>query len=190
MKKIAVIVEGPSDKLFLDTYIKRFVVGDCIVKIFPSKNSPKKGCQILNYPAMAKKIHAFLEAEYKEVFILVDLNTQQCDQQYRCIESLVRDYETGLKKQLDKKYLEKVETLIVVCELEAWMMSAWGASNDYFKDYKHALKKKLGFEKTPNEADMIKRFINQSNQGKISLNPKNNTSFKRFIDKIGASCTS
>jgi len=181
--KIAVIVEGCSDKKFMDEYIKKHYDKSLRFKTVMSKPNCHSGCEILNYRAMSKKIETLIEDDDRgKVFVLIDFKTE-CNKKIiaNCITELKTAYLIGLKKHLKPQFLSKVEILIVDKELEAWMVSRWAVSNSRNADYSKELKKYIG-DKEKEEA--ISVFIAKSIKDREHIKPENNCSLQRFLGKL------
>jgi len=171
--KIGLIVEGDSDKEFFEKYFKPKIKRDIIV------SSPgKKGtCKILNREKIHKDIKMLFVKGCKEVYILVDLDTQ-CDdgQKFTCIVELREWYEA--KIALASSY--NVSIVIVSKEIESWMLSAYEKSNNKSKQ---DLEKYFKSKKSLNEKELLKKFIGS----KKDINQEYNQSLKYFCTKIGVS---
>jgi len=169
--KIGLIVEGDSDKDFFEKYFKPKLKRDIIV------NSPgKKGtCKILNREKIHKDIKMLFAKGCKEVYVLVDLDTQ-CDngQKFTCIVELREWYEA----KVSLKSMNKVSVVIISKEIEAWMLSAWGNSNNMSKQ---DLEKHFKSKKSLNEKELLQKFLGS----KKTINQENNQSLKYFCTKIG-----
>jgi len=186
VKKITLIVEGCSDRDFFNDYFKHHKeYGKYRFKVLTSKSDCTKGCEILEFKRMAKKIQVVLDSGCDKVFVLVDLKTDCKGQPYSCIRSLTDDYLKGLQKQ--KRHLPdlgKVEVLVLDRELEAWMTSAWKQSDNRSLDYKKELKKLLSLDGNVTEQGMVKRFTAIATRDKKDIDPSNNKSLNRFITKM------
>jgi Domain of unknown function (DUF4276) len=183
--KTAVIVEGCSDKKFMDDYIKRHYDTSLRFKTVISKANCHSGCEILNFRAMASKITTLIEDDDRgKVFVLLDFKTE-CNKKLmaNCITELKTAYLIGLKKYLATTLLSKVEILIVDRELEAWMVSKWAVSNNRSVNYSNELKKYIG-DKAKEEA--INAFVAKCTKERVHINPANNQSLDRFLTKIRA----
>lgn len=183
--KTAVIVEGCSDKKFMDDYIKKHYDASLRFKTVMSKANCHTGCEILNFRSMATKISTLIEDEGRgKVFVLLDFKTE-CNKKLmpNCITELKTAYLAGLKKYLNSAVLAKVEVLIVDMELEAWMVSRWAVSNNRGINYTNELKRYIG-EKEKEEA--VNAFIAKAIKDKQHINPVNNHSLNRFLSKIRA----
>jgi len=169
--KIGLIVEGDSDKDFFEKYFKPNFKRDIIV------TSPgKKGtCKILNRQKIQKDIKALFAKGCEEVYILVDLDTQ-CDsgQKFTCIVELRAWYE----KKVSLKSTNNLSVIIVSKEIEAWMLSSWGRSDNKSKQ---DLEKHFNAKKSLTEKELLQRFIGS----KEAINQDNNQSLKYFCAKIG-----
>ncbi len=169
--KIGLIVEGDSDKDFFEKYFKPNFKRDIIV------TSPgKKGtCKILNRQKIQQDIKALFARGCKEIYILVDLDTQ-CDngQKFTCIVELREWYE----KKVSLKSMSSVFVVIVSKEIEAWMLSAWENSN---KKSKQDLERHFKAKKSLNEKELLQKFITS----KKDIEAKNNDSLCYFLRKIG-----
>lgn len=183
--KTAVIVEGCSDKKFMDEYLKKHFDTSLRFKTVMSKANCHKGCEILKYDSMSKKIETLIEDDGREkVFVLIDYKTECKGKKVPdCITELKAMYYAGLRKHLKAEYFSKVEVVVVERELESWMVSKWESSNNRRVDYSVKLKNYVG-DKVKEEA--VSAFIIKALKEKVHINPTNNTSLDRFLTKMRA----
>lgn len=169
--KIGLIVEGDSDKDFFEKYFKPNFKKDIIV-ISPGK---KGTCKILNRQKIQQDIKALFARACEKIYVLIDLDTQ-CDkgQKFTCIVELREWYE----EKVSLKSINNVSVVIVSKEIEAWMLSAWGNSNNKSKQ---DLEKHFESKKSLSEKELLKRFIGS----KQTINQDNNQSLKYFCTKVG-----
>jgi len=169
--KIGLIVEGDSDKLFFDKYFKPKFKRDIIV------TSPgKKGtCKILSKDKIKKDVNALLARGCEKVFILVDLDTQ-CDKGSQFTNHL--ELKKWYKNKIQFTKLNSTSVVVVIKEIESWMLSAWERSDNKSKE---DLKKKFKFKKELTEDGLVKKFIST----KEEIKRDNNQSLKYFLEKLG-----
>jgi hypothetical protein len=181
---MAVIVEGCSDRKFLDDYLKKHYDTSLRFKTVMSKANCNGGCEILNFKTISKKISTLILDDRREkIFVLIDFKTQ-CNRRVtpNCITELKTMYNNGLKKALNNNALfSKVEILVVDREIEAWMVSKWSVSNNRSLNYNTELKKYVG-NKEKEEA--VNAFIYKCLSDRIHVNLDNNKSLERFISKV------
>jgi len=169
--KIGLIVEGDSDKLFFEKYFKPKLKKDIIVV---SSSSKKNGCKILNKQKVHKDIQALLKRKCEQVYVLVDLDTQ-CTQGQQFTDYLV--LKKWYKNKIDFSKLSTTSIIVVIKEIESWMLSAWENSNNKSKE---DLIRKFNTKKKLTEEDIVKRFLSS----KKDINPKNNQSLYYFLKQL------
>ena len=169
--KVGLIVEGDSDKLFFEKYFKPKLKRDIIV----TSSGGKDGCKILNKKEVHKDITALLKRKCEKIYVLVDLDTQCTQgQQFTNYESLKSWY----KSKIDFSKLSSTSIVVVIKEIESWMLSAWENSNNKSKE---DLKKKFDNKKKLTEEDLVKRFLSS----KKDIDRTQNNSLDYFLTELG-----
>ena len=169
--KIGLIVEGDSDKLFFDKYFKPKFYNNMII-VSPGK---KGTCKILSKDKIKQDVNALIKRGCEKVFVLVDLDTQ-CDKGFQFTDYL--ELKKWYKEKIQFPKLNSTSIIIVIKEIEAWMLSAWENSDNKSKE---DLKKKFPSRKELSEDDLVKRFISS----KKDINKTKNKSLDYFLTKIG-----
>ena len=133
MSKVGLIVEGDSDKAFFDIYFKPRYGLTRTMKVIPSGTNKK--CKIMNTKDMHKNIKSLELKGYKDIYILIDLDSTCKKEVYHCEVELRNDYiaKIGLKK------ITNVKVIVVSSEIEAWMLSALKKSNKTTKEHLNSL---------------------------------------------------
>ncbi len=173
--KVGLIVEGDSDKDFFEKYFKPNFKRDILVIA-----SGKKGlCKIHDKRKMHKEIKLLHTKGCKEVYILVDLDTQCSDGlKFDCILKLKDWY----YKKISLNKFKDTYVVIVSKEIESWMLSAWEKSDNKNKEtLQKFFKLKTNTKTTINEKELVERFKNS----KQHIKRENNKSLDYFFIKLG-----
>lgn len=169
--KVGLIVEGDSDKKFFEDYFKPKLKRDIIV----TSSGRKGGCKILNKQKVHKDIQALFQRKCQKVYVLVDLDTQ-CDSghQFTNYSTLKGWY----KNKIEYAKLSNTSIIIVIKEIESWMLSAWENSNNKSKE---DLKRRFSSKKKLSEDDIVKKFLSS----KKDIDRTNNQSLDYFLNELG-----
>lgn len=173
MSKVGLIVEGDSDKAFFDIYFKPRYGLTRTMKVIPSGTNKK--CKIMNTKDMHKNIKSLELKGYKDIYILIDLDSTCKKEVYHCEVELRNDYiaKIGLNK------IKNVKVVVASSEIEAWMLSALKKSN---KTTKQHLKKEYKVKSNDKlEEILFQKFI----ASKENIKEKNNDSLCYFLKKLG-----
>lgn len=167
-KKIGVIVEGPTDKDFLDKHIKKQYPEIRRIKVVSS--GTQRNQKITNKTKLNSRIQDLKDkSSCDEIYVLVDLDDKSCV----VTEKNNFDNKMGLSSQSD------VTTVVVSTELESWMYSAWEKSD---KKTKEDLKKEFKIKSNKNvEENILKEFLKR----KENIKYENNQSLCFFLKKLG-----
>lgn len=177
--KVGVIVEGKSDKRLLDEILPKAVSCD----YFIIQSSEKKDqCKILDAKAMKERIETCLAKGCKQIYILIDLNTQcSYQRQYDCFVELRQDYNVKIAAH---RFAE-VKIIVVEREIESWMASHWRVGTNVTKsDLNRLMQREFNVRKDLSEEEMVQRFLTK----KLTLNRGNNRSFHYFLTNLERVC--
>lgn len=182
MAKIGVIVEGKSDVVFFKSYFKR-TFEKYNLEVMPSVAGGKT-CEITNPNTIQTKVSDLLDKGCEKVIVLLDLKTQcNKNRDFNCAIELKK---WMLDKIKEVKNFEKIEVHVGTQDLEGWMLSAFGPSDNKGKgDLKSQLwndSKKI--PKKNIEEKMVQKFVAE----KYQINPANNLSLKKFFERLDRLC--
>lgn len=169
--KVGLIVEGDSDKKFFEDYFKPKLKRDIIV----TSSGRKGGCKILNKQKVNQDIKALFQRSCEKVYVLIDLDTQ-CDKGYQFTDYL--ELKSWYKDKIEYSKLSQTSIVIVIKEIESWMLSAWENSNNKSKE---DLEKKFSSRKKLSEEDIVKRFLSS----KKDIDRTKNQSLDYFLKELG-----
>ena len=176
--KILILVEGKSDKIFIEGLLKELD----IKRFFDVKDLSKKrgGTYILNKRKVDSKIKSAIEDGYSKVFIVIDLKTQDAStaQYFDCYPKL-RDF--YLREILSDQYSGYVKVIVAVKELECWELLAGKQLNTAnINDCLKELRKCLDWDWEPDKVELAQYFVKKI---PIIINNKHlNTSFEYFLE--------
>ena len=175
--KILIIVEGESDRIFINGLIKHLNLNS---KFEVRTSASKDHCDILRKDKIKKLLKEAKDIDgFKQVYILIDFNTDCGDFKPSCVVELKNWY---LKEIIDKKFKDYVKVIVALDELECWEILGW-ENKSYYSDCIDYFRKKLNIRnKTKIAQNSVVRIK------KILDNCYLNSSLKYFLDRIGYSC--
>jgi len=113
--KKKIIVEGISDKIFIEELLKFMGIKNRF-DVTASSGSGRK-CEITNKKRIKTLVDDALDDGYKEVVILIDKETQlQCGVKYECLVELKEEYRKLMGLPLN------VKIIVVDREIECWYL--------------------------------------------------------------------
>ncbi len=176
--KTLIIVEGKSDKIFLNGLIKYLNLGSK----FEVRTSADGGhCDILRKNKVKKILKEAKEIDgFKQVYILIDFNTDCGKFKPSCLVELRNWY---LKEIIDKEFNNYVKVIVALNELECWEILGWEEKIYYSRNCIDYFEKNL---KIKNKIKIAQQSVKRIN--KILENCNKNTSLKYFLSKIGYIC--
>lgn len=171
-----IIVEGQSDKMFLDGLIKHRKKQNKF-SVYPIKKITNKS-----------KVHNYIEDAladgYKKIFILLDLNTLKPNTQnyFSCHPELCQHYSSNILGEYSDN--QKVKIIVSVRDLEAWELLAFENKNsETMKNTKNKLNDKINKNKNLTKTMITQHILKYLS--KIIANANYNKSFEYFIQKTG-----
>lgn len=168
--KIQIIVEGESDKVFLNKLL-----------LNNKKIDIKNIKRISNKEKVVKSIDDSIDLCYLYIIILVDLDTQKpgTENKFDCIKELKEYFYKEYLKN-DKKYND-IKVIIVDKEIECWELLGYYPINN-IADCKKELNNKLNKNKSLTEFQMAQQVVkNKKILKNIIDNKKGNKSFEYFM---------
>jgi len=118
--KTLIVVEGESDKIFLNGLIKHLKLGS---KFEVRTSADKDHCDILRKNKIKRLLSEAKEIDgFKQVYILIDFNTDCGNSKPSCVVEL-RDW--YLKEIIDEKFKDYVKVIVALNELECWEILGW-----------------------------------------------------------------
>ena len=175
--KTLIIVEGESDKIFLNGLIKYLNLGS---KFEVRTSADKNHCDILRKNKIKNMLKEAKEIDgFKQVYILIDFNTDCGNLKPSCVVELRNWY---LNEIVDKGFKNYVKVIVALNELECWEILGW-ENKSYYSDCISYFKINL---KLSNKTKIAQQSILKLD--KILENCNLNSSLKYFLSKIGYSC--
>jgi len=175
--KTLIVVEGESDKIFLNGLIKHLKLGS---KFEVRTSADKDHCDILRKNKIKRLLSEAKEIDgFKQVYILIDFNTDCGNSKPSCVVEL-RDW--YLKEIIDEKFKDYVKVIVALNELECWEILGW-ENKSYYSGCIDYFERKL---KLRNKTKIAQKSILKLD--KILENCNLNSSLKYFLNKIDYSC--
>lgn len=176
--KILIIVEGKSDKIFIEGLLKHLkLIRKFDIKLSGSKNK----CEILNNKTINNLVKDAKDDGYKRVYILIDLVTDCGSFKPTCFVSLKNWY---YKNKLNRRFHNYVDVIVVVNELECWELLGWINNNGNYSvnNCKNDIIRKLNSKKKKSKTKIAQYSIKKID--KIIENKNLNQSFEYFLNKL------
>jgi hypothetical protein len=175
-----IILEGNSDEHFFKKYKEKFRLRMLEIALI-GKN--------LNFHKIDKTIEFSLkELGYKEVWLVMDLKSRKIgtnNQNYSSPKEMIGDYKKNLKN------LEKVDYVIMVQDLECWLLLYYpelkNKNTESINSAEKVLKRAMGSKESISKTTAVKRLTNNNDfWTKLLQNSDKNKSFKAFLEKINS----
>jgi hypothetical protein len=153
-----ILLEGPSDKLFFESFKKKYGENKLDVLLLPASNQ--------NFNKINRQVDISRDLGYSQTWLVVDLKTQKpgTKRHYLDKNELLRDYE----KHLDE--FKSSHMVVMIQDLECWLLL-------YFNKYNNT-------ETINNAEDKIKQYMEV--RGKIGKPLVTQTLLKKpdFWDRL------
>lgn len=170
--KILVYVEGESEVVLFKEYLNSYIKDKYGIVI---------ECQKGDIPTFKRKVKDFY-SDYKEVFVLRDLKTQQQgNHDYQCITNMKRDYTTKNERRF-LGHIDRSYKFIVVCnEIESWVLTHKKQTNNRGECHYRELFEEL---KCPKKVPCMKKLVSKLKKNEYMFDVERNKSFKYFMDEL------
>lgn len=175
--KVLILVEGESDKIFVEGLLKELGIKSFFdVKSFSKRSG---GTDILNKRKVKGKIEDAIDDGYSKTLIILDLKTQRSgtNTYFNCYPELKKFY---LEHILSDQFSDYVKIIVALRELECWELLAEEKCNTAtINDCTKKLVKHLGWRQTPDKVELAQYYVKKLRL--IIENQAFNESFKYFL---------
>jgi hypothetical protein len=113
-----ILLEGQSDKLFFDSFKKKYGENKIDISLLPAMNQ--------NFKKINREIDSSGDLGYKEIWLVMDLKTQKprTERHYQDKAELLKDYERNLKK------FKSSDMVVIIQDLECWLLLYFNKYNN------------------------------------------------------------
>jgi len=171
--KFLIYVEGESEVVLFKQYFNKYIKDTYGIQL---------ECQQGDIPTFKRYVQRGLYSDYKEIFVLRDLKTQQQGYvDYFCITNMKNDFTTKNTKKFIGNIGRSYKFIVVCNEIESWLMTHRKQTNN--RSEKH-IKELFNDFKCKKKPECVKKVVSKVKKGEINIDISKNNSLKYFIDKL------